>query len=362
MFLKAGIVLLGFFLTQTQIWASIKTTGHIVEIVRRRSNGELVYKEDALKQILMDDDIKDREITLVLIGPTVRDQKFNYFKYASESETVISFFNNMVIPDIENPTPEWVPLYLRAQKPYRARRRSRITFCDRTGKQQEGIYIWKRLIKYNLVNGRKIAFGLIEARVDWDKDQTNALLLHLGLLVSSTYVYPLSSGNITDFDLQKLVNITKYVKVDESRPPIQNLLVLIRNASRKGIRYLDEVLKVGENTPASQKLADIRSKFGTLSAFLLAPDPKPLVIEEQNDSSTEYTFPNFTCNMFRVNGFFHEQFGDLIEYLLSPQEQKPLYLKTRYLKEREKPMSTLELLDTFQSSFQMIKNMTNKIY
>ncbi|XP_050427131.1 atlastin-like isoform X2 [Adelges cooleyi] len=248
--------------------------GHPVPIVLAEENHKFTLDEKALENILLEEDIKDRNIVVVSVAGTFRKGKsflLNFF---------LRYMKATYCVNLVEETNNWIGSNELALQ----------GFSWRGGSERDtsGILMWSEVFKATLDNGNKVAIVLLDTQGSFDSESTVkdcATVFALSTMLSSIQIYNLSQ-NIQEDDLQHLQLFTEYGRLaleDTGRKPFQKLQFLVRDWSfpydvkygaEGGQLLLKRRLEVSDNQhPELQELRKhIKSCFSDINCFLM-PHP-----------------------------------------------------------------------------------------
>ncbi|XP_075983233.1 atlastin GTPase isoform X2 [Anticarsia gemmatalis] len=284
---------------------------HGVQVVDTGPEHTFSLNEEVLKELLLQDDIKDRAVVVLSVAGAFRKGKsflLDFFlrylnhKYGSDGGT------------------DWLG---GDEEPLQG-------FNWRGGSERDttGILMWSEIFKATLDNGEKVAIILMDTQGAFDSESTVrdcATIFALSTMLSSVLIYNLSQ-NIQEDDLQHLQLFTEYGRLaleDSGRTPFQRLQFLVRDWSFPyeapygpdgGRNILQKRLKVSNNQhPELQSLRKhITSCFSEIACFLM-PHPGIRVATSQDfDGKLKDIEMEFKCSL-----------QQLVPMLLAPQNLVP---------------------------------------
>ncbi|KAH9371486.1 hypothetical protein HPB48_018864 [Haemaphysalis longicornis] len=280
--------------------ASRRDTGRPVQIVRIEGGKGCSLDDNALKRILLDDNIKDLPVVVVSVAGIFRKGK--------------SFLLNFFLQYMRS----------RGQGDWMVNNVPSEGFRWRGGSDTEtlGIWIWDEVFVTN-TGGKKVAVIFLDTQGTFDTKTTVnncATIFALSMMTSSVQIYNLSQ-NIGEDHLQHLQLFTQYGKLAQQvteKRPFQKLLFLVRDwqygyerayGFDGGYDLLEQRLKVSEELdPELQSLRhDIESCFSEISCFLL-PHPGKKVASG----------PQFEGCLSDIDDEFKEQLQVLVPFVLQP--------------------------------------------
>ncbi|XP_015926746.1 atlastin-2 [Parasteatoda tepidariorum] len=286
--------------------------GEAITIVSAEDHSfELI--EENLRNVLLNNDIKDRKIVVVSVAGAFRKGK--------------SFLLNFMLRFLESQgASDWLG---NEDEPLKG-------FSWRGGSERDttGILVWSKVFPLKLESGEEVAVLLMDTQGSFDSSSTVkecATVFALSTMLSSIQVYNLSQ-NIHEYDLQHLELFTEYGRLamegcDEK--PFQKLVFLVRDWSFPyeaeygavgGQMLLDRRLEISEKQhPQLQQLRKhIRSCFSDVGCFLM-PHPGLEVASS----------PNFDGRLSVIRSEFKESLQDLVSLLLSPSNLLPKQIAGR---------------------------------
>ncbi|XP_045530273.1 atlastin isoform X2 [Pieris brassicae] len=279
---------------------------HGVQVVNTGPEHTFVLDEDALAELLLQDDIKDRSVVVISVAGAFRKGKsflldfflrYMHHKYGSGGG------GDWLGSDDE-------PLG---------------GFSWRGGSERDttGILMWSEIFKATLDDGEEVAIILLDTQGAFDSESTVrdcATVFALSTMLSSVQIYNLSQ-NIQEDDLQHLQLFTEYGRLaleDGGRTPFQRLQFVVRDWSfpyeapygaSGGQAILSRRLKVSDKQhPELQSLRKhITSCFGEIGCFLM-PHPGLRVA----------TSPTFDGRLSDIEVEFKRALQQLVPMLLAP--------------------------------------------
>lgn len=243
-----------------------------VQVVKLGS-GENRYQldEEALKQVLLRPDVRDRPVVVVSVAGAYRGGKSFLLDF---------FLRYLNAPRSSQLNGEWLG---KEDEPLQG-------FHWRGGGERDttGINLWPHPILTTLEStGEKVAVLLMDTQGTFDTETTigqNSTIFALSTLLSSVQVYNLS-GNIREDDLQHLQLFTEYGKLacDGNEKAFQTLTFLVRDwmsdyehahGFSGGAELLNKRLEFKPNQKGELREVreHIRSCFDTIKCFLM-PHP-----------------------------------------------------------------------------------------
>jgi len=287
--------------------------GRAVQIVEiDKDDHSFKLKEDALRQILSKEQIKDLPVCVVSVAGAFRRGK----------SFLLDFFLRYLSRDVDK---DWMgDSGEYSDKPLEG-------FHWRGGSERDttGILIWSEVFTAHTRRGKEVAIVLMDTQGAFDCNSTVrdcATIFALSAMISSVLVYNLSQ-NIQEDDLQHLQLFTDYGRLameeDSGDTPFQRLQFLVRDwsypyeaeyGSEGGKKILDRRLQVSDlqHLELQNLRKHINSCFAHIDAFLL-PHPGLKVA----------TDPNFDGQLKDIEPLFVKQLKDFIPMLLSPENALP---------------------------------------
>ncbi|XP_048486176.1 atlastin isoform X2 [Plutella xylostella] len=282
-----------------------------VQIVNTGPDHTFVLDEDALADLLLRDDVKDRAVVVISVVGAFRKGKSFLLDF---------FLRYMQHKYGSGGGGDWLGS---EDAPLRG-------FSWRGGSERDttGILMWSEVFKTTLENGEKVAIVLLDTQGAFDSESTvrdNATVFALSTMLSSTQIYNLSQ-NIQEDDLQHLQLFTEYGRLAleaSGTTPFQRLQFLVRDWSfpyeapygaEGGREILQRRLKTSDNKhPELQSLRQhITSCFSEIACFLM-PHPGLRVA----------TSPAFDGRLQDIEPEFKRSLQQLVPMLLSPQALVP---------------------------------------
>ncbi|KAJ8925953.1 hypothetical protein NQ315_009806 [Exocentrus adspersus] len=284
------------------------STPHAVPIVLAGEDHSFKLDEDALKRVLMRDEIKDRYVVVVSVAGAFRHGK----------SFLLDFFLRYMSAKyvLKQNTSEWIGS---EDAPLEG-------FSWKGGSERDttGILMWSEVFLTELVTGEKVAVVLLDTQGTWDSKSTVkecATIFALSTMLSSVQIYNLSS-NIQEDDLQHLQLFTEYGRLalaDSGKTPFQRLQFLVRDwrfpyeapyGAVGGQQILEKRLEVNEHqhTELQSLRKHIRSCFMEIACFLM-PHPGIKVA----------TSPTFDGRLGEIDSEFKDNLKILVPMLLAPE-------------------------------------------
>ncbi|XP_012275817.1 atlastin isoform X2 [Orussus abietinus] len=283
-------------------------SGRPIQIVLAQPDHTFELDEDALAEILLQDDIKDRSVVVVSVAGAFRKGKSFLLDF------FLRYMNCKYGQGLD--TGEWLGS---EEEPLRG-------FSWRGGSERDttGILMWSKIFQGTLPSGEKVAIILMDTQGAFDSQSTVrdcATVFALSTMVSSVQIYNLSQ-NIQEDDLQHLQLFTEYGRLaleKSGSTPFQRLQFLVRDWSypyeaeygaEGGKKILQRRLEISNRQhPELQSLRKhITSCFSDISCYLL-PHPGLKIA----------TNPKFDGRLSEIESEFKEQLKVLIPMLLAPE-------------------------------------------
>ncbi|XP_063831178.1 atlastin-like [Ostrinia nubilalis] len=285
---------------------------HGVQVVNTGPDHTFVLDEDALSELLLQEDIRDRDVVVISVAGAFRKGKsflLDFFlRYMHHKYGAGGGGGDWLGGDEE-------PLQ---------------GFSWRGGSERDttGILMWSEIFKATLDSGEKVAIILLDTQGAFDSESTVrdcATVFALSTMLSSVQIYNLSQ-NIQEDDLQHLQLFTEYGRLaleDSGRTPFQRLQFLVRDWSFPyeapygavgGQTILQRRLKVSDKQhPELQSLRKhIAACFSEIACFLM-PHPGLKVA----------TNPHFDGRLSDIESEFQRSLQQLVPMLLAPQNLVP---------------------------------------
>jgi atlastin len=274
----------------------------IVKINDEDAEHSFTLDEDALSEILNNDDIRDKPVCILAVAGAFRKGK--------------SFMLNFMLR------------YLKAggEEGWLDTQPELTGFHWRGGSERDttGILMWSEVFLVKTLAGKEVAVALVDTQGSFDKSSTvrdTATIFALSLMTSSVMVYNLFN-NIQEDDLQHLHYFTEYGRLaleDSGEVPFQRLQFLVRDwqyayeeayGEKGGQNILDKQLKIDEkqHTELQALRSNLTSCFSEMSCFLL-PHPGKHVA----------TNPNFKGEINDIDEEFILHLKDFMPLVLSPR-------------------------------------------
>ncbi|KAG7297694.1 hypothetical protein JYU34_018412 [Plutella xylostella] len=289
------------------------SAGRGVSVVLPGPEHSFTLAEEALAELLLRDDVRDRPVVVISVAGAFRKGKsflLDFFlRYLHHTYTLGESGGDWLGSEDD-------PLQ---------------GFAWRGGSEREttGLLLWSQPFKATLPSGEKVVILLMDTQGTFDSESTvrdNATVFALSTMLSSTQIYNLSQ-NLEEDDLQHLQLFTDYGRLaaDSSKggKPFQKLQFLIRDWSYPyeypygadgGEKLLKKRLEVhsGQHEQLQALREHIASCFEELSCFLL-PHPGMRVA----------TDPEFTGKLSDIDADFKSHLRQLVPLLLSPGSLVP---------------------------------------
>ncbi|XP_026332846.1 atlastin [Hyposmocoma kahamanoa] len=294
-----------------------------VQVVTPGPEHTFTLDEDALSELLLREDIRDRPVVVISVAGAFRKGKsflldfflrYLYHKYGAGGGG------------------DWLGA---EDEPLHG-------FSWRGGSERDttGILMWSDIFKATLPNGEKVAIVLLDTQGAFDSESTVrdcATVFALSTMLSSVQLYNLSQ-NIQEDDLQHLQLFTEYGRLaleDSGRTPFQRLQFLVRDWSFPyeaqygadgGQKILQRRLKVSDKQhPELQSLRKhITSCFSEIACFLM-PHPGLKVA----------TNPNFDGRLSDIESEFKRSLQQLVPMVLSPHNLVPKLINGQKVKAKD---------------------------
>lgn len=281
---------------------------HAVPIVLAGEDHTFKLDEEALRKVLMRDELKDRYVVVVSVAGAFRHGKSFLLDF------FLRYMNAKYV--LKQNTSEWMGT---EDSPLEG-------FSWKGGSERDttGILMWSEVFLTELATGEKVAVILFDTQGTWDSKSTVkecATIFALSTMLSSVQIYNLSS-NIQEDDLQHLQLFTEYGRLalaDSGTTPFQRLQFLVRDwrfpyeapyGAIGGQQTLEKRLQVNEHQhPELQSLRKhIRSCFTEIACFLM-PHPGIKVA----------TSPTFDGRLSEIDQEFKENLKIFVPMLLAPE-------------------------------------------
>ncbi|XP_011693714.1 PREDICTED: atlastin isoform X2 [Wasmannia auropunctata] len=282
--------------------------GRPVQVVLAHPDHTFELDEDALSEILLQDDVKDRSVVVVSVAGAFRKGKSFLLDF------FLRYMNSKYT--LHNNTESWLGA---EDEPLSG-------FSWRGGSERDttGILMWSKVYPATLANGEEIAVILMDTQGAFDSQSTVrdcATVFALSTMLSSVQIYNLSQ-NIQEDDLQHLQLFTEYGRLaleSSDSTPFQRLQFLVRDwvypyeadyGANGGKKLLDKRLEISDRQhPELQSLRKhIKSCFSDISCFLM-PHPGLEIA----------TNPIFDGRLSEIQAEFKKQLKVLIPMILAPE-------------------------------------------
>ncbi|XP_028029968.1 atlastin-like [Bombyx mandarina] len=292
-----------------------------VEVVKVTDDHTYQLNEDALRMILLRDEVKDLPVVVVSVAGVYRGGKSFLLDF---------FLRYLKAPPSSRDSAAWLG---QEDEPltgfiWRAG-------CDR---QTTGIVLWSEPIVTRF-NDQKVAVVLMDTQGTFDNSSTvrdSSTIFALSTLLSSIQIYNLKE-NIKEDDLQHLHLFTEYGRLacdDDDEAAFQVLMFLVRDwaypyqhafGAEGGEELLIKRLQITNNQHAElRELRErIRSCFKSVSCFLM-PHPG-FVVSEQN----------FNGQLADIRIEFKEALRDLVPSMFGSRNLVPKKINGHQIKTRD---------------------------
>ncbi|KAK2582908.1 hypothetical protein KPH14_008975 [Odynerus spinipes] len=311
--------------------------GHPVQVLLTHPDHTFELDEEALSEILLQDDTKDRSVVVVSVAGAFRKGKSFLLDF------FLRYMNNKYSKG--NNSDSWLG---RDDEPLRG-------FSWRGGSERDttGILMWSKVFPATLPSGEKVAIILMDTQGAFDSQSTVrdcATVFALSTMLSSVQIYNLSQ-NIQEDHLQHLQLFTEYGRLALEKSgsvPFQRLQFLVRDWSYPyeanygadgGMEILQKRLTISDKQhPELQSLRKhIKSCFSDISCFLM-PHPGLKIA----------TNPKFDGRLSEIETEFKEQLKVLIPMILAPENLVTKKINGQVVKARD-------LLEYFKSYIKIYK-------
>lgn len=316
---------------------SISNPARPVQIVLAHPDHTFELNEEALTEILLQDDVKDRSVVVVSVAGAFRKGKSFLLDF------FLRYMNCKY--DNNNEADSWLG---KDDEPL-----SGFSWKGGSERDTTGILMWSKVFLGTLPSGEKVAIILMDTQGAFDSQSTVrdcATVFALSTMVSSVQIYNLSQ-NIQEDDLQHLQLFTEYGRLaleKSGRTPFQKLQFLVRDWSypyeanygaEGGNTILRRRLEVSDKQhPELQSLRKhITSCFSDISCFLL-PHPGLNIA----------TNPKFDGRLSEIQLDFKEQLRELIPMILAPEKLVTKKINGQVVKAKD-------LLEYFKSYMKIYK-------
>lgn len=279
-----------------------------LQVVEAGEEHTFVLNEDALNEILLQDNVRDRTVVVVSVAGAFRKGKSFLLDF---------FLRYMYSKYIHHQSAsEWLG---DENEPLTG-------FSWRGGSERDttGILMWSDIFLHDKPDGEKLAIILMDTQGAFDSQSTVrdcATVFALSTMLSSVQIYNLSQ-NIQEDDLQHLQLFTEYGRLamaEGGTQPFQRLQFLVRDWSFPyeaeygvvgGNEILHRRLEVQEKQhPELQSLRrHIKSCFTEIACFLM-PHPGLTVATNQT----------FDGRLADITPEFKNSLKELVPMLLSPE-------------------------------------------
>ncbi|XP_049878146.1 atlastin isoform X1 [Pectinophora gossypiella] len=300
-----------------------RTGPHGVQVVNTGPEHTFTLDEEALTELLLKEDIRDRSVVVISVAGAFRKGK----------SFLLDFFLRYMHHKYGcGGGGDWLGA---EEEPLHG-------FSWRGGSERDttGILMWSEVFKATLDTGEKVAIILLDTQGAFDSESTVrdcATVFALSTMLSSVQIYNLSQ-NIQEDDLQHLQLFTEYGRLaleDSGRTPFQRLQFLVRDWSFPyeapygadgGRTILQRRLKVSDKQhPELQSLRKhITSCFSEIACFLM-PHPGLRVA----------TNPQFDGRLADIEPEFKRSLQQLVPMLLSPQNLVPKLINGQRVKAKD---------------------------
>ena len=252
--------------------------------------------EEALRGVLLRDDIKDLPVVVVSVAGSYRGGKSFLLDF---------FLRYLNAPISSRSTSQWLGDENEPLKGFRWR-----GGCDR---ETTGIHLWSEPI-HAMLNDKKVAVLLMDTQGTFDSSSTIqdcSTIFALSTLISSVQIYNIKE-NIKEDDFQNLLLFTEYGKLakNEGGNPFQVLQFLVRDwpypyqhayGIAGGVELLDKRLEINKTQTEDMRelRQNIRSYFDHITAFLM-PHPGFEVAEQNFDGRLSNIRQEFKVSLLEL--------------------------------------------------------------
>ncbi|KAL6421907.1 hypothetical protein ACFW04_010803 [Cataglyphis niger] len=313
--------------------------GRPVQVVLAHPDHTFELDEEALSEILLHDDVKDRSVVVVSVAGAFRKGKSFLLDF------FLRYMNCKYTQNNTDNTDSWLGA---EDEPLSG-------FSWRGGSERDttGILMWSKVYPTTLANGEKIAVILMDTQGAFDSQSTVrdcATVFALSTMLSSVQIYNLSQ-NIQEDDLQHLQLFTEYGRLaleSSDSTPFQRLQFLVRDwvypyeadyGAEGGKKLLNKRLEISDRQHAElQSLRKhIKSCFSDISCFLM-PHPGLEIA----------TNPKFDGRLSEIQSEFKKQLKVLIPMILAPENLVTKKINGQVVKAKD-------LLEYFKSYINLYK-------
>ena len=285
--------------------------------------------EELLKNILLNDDVKDRNVVIVSVAGAMKRGKSFILDF------FLRYLNAQYVrKDVSN----WLGDKNAPLKGF--------SWEGGLNRTTSGIFIWSEIFLHTTKHGEQIAIILMDTQGVFDNESTtrdNTFIFALSSMLSSLQIYNLQ-GNIQEDDLQHLQLFTEYGKAaleETGEKAFQNIMFLVRDwqfpndapyGAEGGQILLDNKLKISDDMPEElhSLRMHIKSCFDKTTGYLM-PHPG-FGLEEQD----------FSGKLTELRPAFIKQLELLVPHVLAPEN---LVQKTK----NGRKMLVKEMLNAFVS-------------
>lgn len=305
-----------------------KMSGYPIQIVSLNTETkQLDFNYEKLKEVLMNDDVKDTKIAVISIsGASRKGRSFllNFLlKYLENNDNNSDWLNDVNAPLTGFP------------------------WSQGSQVNTKGIWIWSKIFIKTQMNGEKIGILLMDSQGTFDGRSSmseNIAIFSISMMLSSIHLYNLID-NVTDENLERLEDFIEYGKIYNEKTgekALDHFIFLVRDWAfsyessfgfEGGMKNLNEILTVNVNEMEDYEIMIrnyIRITFNKLESYLM-PNP----------GRTAITSPNFTGQIKEIDAQFEQNLKILIPNILSTNN---LYVK----KINGEPIKASEILTYFQ--------------
>lgn len=278
-----------------------------LQVVETGEDHSFILNEDALTEVLLQDEIKDRFVCIVSVAGAFRKGK----------SFLLDFFLRYMYSKYGTiQSGDWLG---NEDEPLSG-------FSWRGGSERDttGILMWSEIFLHDAPNGEKYAIILLDTQGAFDSQSTVrdcATVFALSTMLSSVQIFNLSQ-NIQEDDLQHLQLFTEYGRLalaDSGKKPFQRLQFLVRDWSFPyeaeygavgGQKILKRRLELSDKQhPELQSLRrHITACFSEIACFLM---PHP--------GLTVATNPQFDGRLKDITPEFKQSLRELVPMVLSPE-------------------------------------------
>ncbi|KAF6199336.1 hypothetical protein GE061_007362 [Apolygus lucorum] len=293
-----------------------KVVGVPIPILRTTDGRRYQLDEDALRRILLAENVIDKNIVVISVAGDYRKGKSFLLGYFLRYLTYKYSADEGSSTDPAAPSMAWMG---KADEPLEG-------FSWKYGSKRHtlGIWVWSEVFITTIKDKEKVGIILLDTQGSFDTESSfknTATIFSLSTMMSSCQCYNVSK-NIQENDIHNLQFFTEYGKLilgeGVGKSPFQKLVFVVRDwqfpfeasyGETGGRKILEERLKIKPGLPEEHEMVrkTIRSCFSDISCFLL-PYPGDAILN-----------PKYNGNVGGLAQDFQLHLGQLVPWVLGPK-------------------------------------------